>query len=153
MTPTFILHHYFSTVLTFICIYTSNHLISGYISYSFKDIHDGVQIIGMSATLPNLPVLASWLGDASLYTTTHRPVPLQECLKLGTSIYDSQGSCIRQLSPELTVEVGCSLRCSVCQKRERGNKKLIAANLAQALRRIEAQKKRQKKDLFRLWQR
>ncbi|KAK3891651.1 hypothetical protein Pcinc_004462 [Petrolisthes cinctipes] len=73
-------------------------------SHLALDKHDGVQIIGMSATLPNLPVLASWLGDAALYTTTHRPVPLQECCKLGTSIYDSRGSCIRQLSPVLTVE-------------------------------------------------
>uniref|UniRef100_G3PUF7 DNA polymerase theta n=1 Tax=Gasterosteus aculeatus TaxID=69293 RepID=G3PUF7_GASAC len=50
-------------------------------------LSEGVQIVGMSATLPNLALLASWLG-AELYQTDYRPVPLHEHLKVGRDIYD-----------------------------------------------------------------
>eukprot|EP01038_Epipyxis_sp_PR26KG_P006253 gene6253-8612_t len=39
-------------------------------------LKDKVQIIGMSATLPNIADLAGWL-EASLYTTQYRPVSLE----------------------------------------------------------------------------
>ena len=45
-----------------------------------------VQLIGMSATLPNLSTLASWL-QAELYHTEFRPVPLKEMVKVGPTIY------------------------------------------------------------------
>ena len=45
-----------------------------------------VQLIGMSATLPNLSTLASWL-EAELYHTDFRPVPLREMVKIGPTIY------------------------------------------------------------------
>ena len=45
-----------------------------------------VQLIGMSATLPNLSALASWL-QAELYRTDFRPVPLKEMVKIGPTIY------------------------------------------------------------------
>eukprot|EP01060_Flectonema_neradi_P007376 TRINITY_DN1512_c1_g1_i1.p1 TRINITY_DN1512_c1_g1~~TRINITY_DN1512_c1_g1_i1.p1 ORF type:complete len:1742 (+),score=318.74 TRINITY_DN1512_c1_g1_i1:57-5228(+) len=40
--------------------------------------HSDVQIIGMSATLPNATLLATWLRDAWFFSTNYRPVPLTE---------------------------------------------------------------------------
>ncbi|XP_055086890.1 DNA polymerase theta [Periophthalmus magnuspinnatus] len=66
--------------------------------------HSGsVQIVGMSATLPNLSLLAKWLG-ADLYQTDYRPVPLEEHLKIGSNIYNKSLSVIRQFTPALSIK-------------------------------------------------
>lgn len=52
----------------------------------------------MSATLPNLALLAKWLS-ADLYSTNFRPVPLTEMIKIGSSICDSSLAVVRELSP------------------------------------------------------
>ncbi|XP_064629325.1 DNA polymerase theta-like [Lineus longissimus] len=59
-----------------------------------------IQIIGMSATLPNLDLLAKWL-HADLYKTDFRPVPLTECVKVGTTIYDSKMTKLREIAPSM----------------------------------------------------
>ncbi len=69
-----------------------------------RDPKCSVQIIGMSATLPNLDLLASWL-DADLFRSDFRPVPLVENIKVGRDIYDSNFKLIRTISPPFHVEV------------------------------------------------
>ena len=43
--------------------------------FSTKSKSSCLQIVGMSATVPNLPILAEWL-DAEVFQTSFRPVPL-----------------------------------------------------------------------------
>ncbi|XP_044525103.1 DNA polymerase theta [Gracilinanus agilis] len=68
-----------------------------------NDFSKEIQIIGMSATLPNLDLVASWL-NAELYHTDFRPVPLLETLKIGNSIYDSSMKLVREFQPMLQVK-------------------------------------------------
>ena len=49
--------------------------------------HPPMQVIGMSATLPNLDALAGWLGDAALFETDFRPVPLRSHVVVGGVAY------------------------------------------------------------------
>lgn len=89
---TFVLQQFSS--LTFVDVFTSD----------CRSLLEGIQIIGMSATLPNLSLLASWLS-AELYQTDYRPVPLKEHLKVGCDIYDKELSVVRQFTPALNVKV------------------------------------------------
>lgn len=84
----------FSPSFTYINMFTS----------TCRSFLEGIQIIGMSATLPNLSLLASWLG-AELYQTYYRPVPLHEHLKVGCNIYDKDLSVVRQFAPALNIKV------------------------------------------------
>ncbi|UPK89599.1 hypothetical protein LCI18_000534 [Fusarium solani-melongenae] len=45
-----------------------------------------IQIIGMSATLPNMDLMAQWL-DGHCYETRYRPVPIEEHLVYGGNVY------------------------------------------------------------------
>ncbi len=51
-----------------------------------QDDDQNIQIVGMSATLSNLPVLASWL-QAAIYTTDFRPIPLTEVVYSKDHVY------------------------------------------------------------------
>ncbi|XP_073012513.1 helicase and polymerase-containing protein TEBICHI isoform X1 [Typha latifolia] len=57
----------------------------------------GLQIVGMSATMPNVAAVADWLR-AALYQTDFRPVPLEEYIKVGDTIFDKKMNVIRKIT-------------------------------------------------------
>lgn len=84
-----------------------------------------IQIIGMSATLPNLDVLATWLR-ADLYFTDYRPVPLTETFKVGPVIYDRSGKVLRELSQSRMVSGDDDHILGLCQETvQEGNGVLV----------------------------
>ncbi|KAA0187063.1 hypothetical protein HAZT_HAZT008600 [Hyalella azteca] len=75
---------------------TNNHLLNS----KFRRL----QIIGMSATLPNVSLLAEWL-DAALYVTDHRPVPLTHLLLNEGSLFTTDMKLIQKLPYEKSAKV------------------------------------------------
>lgn len=64
-----------------------------------------IQLIALSATIKNIEDLASWFR-ASLYVTTHRPVPLREMICAGLDVYDLMGTHLRKLNlPKLNLDI------------------------------------------------
>ncbi|KAL6747107.1 hypothetical protein V8C86DRAFT_3034055 [Haematococcus lacustris] len=55
---------------------------------------EGVQVVGMSATMPNVDQVARWLG-AQLFISHFRPVPLQQFVK----VKDAALNTVRKLEP------------------------------------------------------
>ncbi|KAF6176332.1 hypothetical protein GIB67_011121 [Kingdonia uniflora] len=60
------------------------------------DPAQGLQIVGMSATMPNVSAVADWL-HAALYQTEFRPVPLEEYIKVGSSIFNKKMDLVRTI--------------------------------------------------------
>jgi hypothetical protein len=66
-----------------------------------------LQIVGMSATLPNVDQVARWL-DALLYKTSFRPVHLKQWVKVDRTLQDANGQVNdRWLCPSGSFIVSC----------------------------------------------
>ncbi|KAI1821261.1 P-loop containing nucleoside triphosphate hydrolase protein [Xylaria intraflava] len=61
------------------------------IATKLMSLEQGVQIIGMSATLANIEVLSTWL-DAHMYRTFYRPIPVEEHLVYEGHIYPASST-------------------------------------------------------------
>jgi len=55
-----------------------------------------IQIIGLSATLPNIKEFSGWLS-ADVFEQSFRPVPLVEYYKVGKCVYDRDDNKLREL--------------------------------------------------------
>ena len=56
-----------------------------------------IQLIAMSATVGNIQELAAWF-NAKLYISDYRPVPLQEMIVAGDTVYDNHGKVYKKLA-------------------------------------------------------
>ena len=87
------------------------------------DSTGAVQLLGMSATLPNLPTLAKWL-NAVLYQTDFRPVPLQEMVKMGNTLYDYSFNVVETLAGKMATEDE-EIAAICCERISNGHSVLI----------------------------
>lgn len=69
------------------------------ILYVNQKILCNIQVIAMSATLPNLDLLTNWL-QAEFYHTDYRPVELKEMIKINDKIFDNQMKLLRSVSDQ-----------------------------------------------------
>ncbi|KAM9319608.1 DNA polymerase theta [Gastrophryne carolinensis] len=83
-----------------------------------------VQVVGMSATLPNLGLLASWL-NAELYQTDYRPVPLKENLKIGKTVFDSSMAPVREFQPLIQAKGDEDHIVGLCYETVRGGHSIL----------------------------
>ncbi|XP_037047750.1 DNA polymerase theta isoform X2 [Bradysia coprophila] len=69
------------------------------ILYVDQKIQCNIQVIAMSATLPNLTLLTDWLR-AEFYHTDYRPVVLTEMIKINGQIFNNKMELLRTISDE-----------------------------------------------------
>ena len=64
-----------------------------------------IQIVGMSATIPNIQDLSKWLNSVH-FESDYRPIQLLEFVKLGNTIYDKKENIVKQLDPPIVSRDG-----------------------------------------------
>lgn len=62
-----------------------------------KKLSAEIQIVAMSATLPNAELLNRWLR-ATFYQTHFRPIALNEMIKIGSDLFDNRMNFLRSIS-------------------------------------------------------
>ena len=73
--------------------------------------HSSLQVVGLSATLPNLDTLSKWLA-AEFYTADFRPVELNEMILCKNVLYDTNLSLVRSLPASSDVLENIKYLCS-----------------------------------------
>lgn len=64
---------------------------------SLGEQNNHIQLIGMSATLPNVQMLSRWIGG-ELFVTQYRPVALEEMVFVGNTLYNASFDMLRSFS-------------------------------------------------------
>lgn len=67
------------------------------IMYMCEKFQHKIQLITMSATLPNVELLREWM-NAEYFYTDYRPIELREMIKIGKKIYDQQMKLVRTVN-------------------------------------------------------
>lgn len=76
---------------------------------SLSEQRNHIQLIGMSATLPNVQMLSRWIGG-ELYITQYRPVALEEMVFVGNTLYNASFDTLKNFS-NATDEEGLAHLC------------------------------------------
>ena len=76
---------------------------------SLSEQKNRIQLIGMSATLPNVHMLSRWIGG-ELFITQYRPVALEEMVFVGSILYNASFDKLRNFS-NATDEEGLARLC------------------------------------------
>ena len=76
---------------------------------SFSEQKNHIQLIGMSATLPNVHMLSRWIGG-ELFMTQYRPVTLEEMVFVGNTLYNASFDKLKSFS-NATDEKGLAHLC------------------------------------------
>ncbi|RDL36601.1 uncharacterized protein BP5553_05953 [Venustampulla echinocandica] len=72
-------------------------------------LEHSVQLIGMSATLNNTELLATWLDNAKFYVSRYRPVPVEEHLVFDNTVYSaSTSSVFYRTATQLNSQTQCA---------------------------------------------
>ena len=74
-----------------------------FISSRIDNQNHHIQIVGMSATISNLDLIAKWL-NASFYQTNFRPIDLNECIKYEEKLFSKTLDLVGRIQLDQRIE-------------------------------------------------